>query len=127
MVRLNILIYKSCACPVTGVQNFEIREHLYALHCSIHVLQKGPWPLLARQSKLHLGWRHKKRGVGEEMRFLMNLIAVDCCQTTTNENLIYFTTNSCKLKKHLGNLKIPSLKSALLGKIHTLFQDVLLI
>ena len=63
--------------------------------------------------------------MGAEMRFVSNLNAIDCCQTTTNEKRIYFLTNSCKLQKNLGSSKIRSLKSALLGKIHALFQDVL--
>ena len=63
--------------------------------------------------------------VDAEMQFLTNLNAIDCCQTTTNEKLIYFLTNSCKLQNHLSSSKIRSLKSALLGKIHALLQDVL--
>ena len=59
------------------------------------------------------------------MRFLTNLNAINCCQITTNEKLIYFPINSCKLQKHLGGSKIRSLKSALLGKTHALLQDVL--
>ena len=59
------------------------------------------------------------------MQFLTNLKAVDRCQTPTNEKLIYFPANSCKLQKHLGNLKIRSLKSVQLGKTHALLQDVL--
>ena len=61
-----------------------------------------------------------------KIRFLTNLNAIDCGQPITNEKLIYFLTNSCKLRKHLGSSKIRSLKSALLGKIHALLQDVLL-
>ena len=61
------------------------------------------------------------------MQILTNLNATDCCQNTTNEKLIYFPTNSCKVQKHLGILKILSLNYALLGKIHALLQDVLLI
>ena len=52
------------------------------------------------------------------MRVLTNLKAVDCCQTPTNEKLIYFPINSCKLQNYLGSSNIRSLKSALLGKIH---------
>ena len=59
------------------------------------------------------------------MWFLTNLKVVDCCQTPTNEKLIYFPTNSCKLPKHLSSSKIRSLKAALLGKIPALVQDVL--
>ena len=57
------------------------------------------------------------------MRFLTNSNAIDCCQTTTIENLIYFPTDSCKLQTYLGNSKIWSLKSALLGEIHVSFYD----
>ena len=60
------------------------------------------------------------------MRFLTNLNAIDSCQATTNEKLIYFSTNSCKLQIHLGSSKIRSLKYALLGKMHALLQDVFL-
>ena len=56
---------------------------------------------------------------------IMNLNAVDCCQTTTTEKPIYFPTNSCKLQNRMGSPKIRSLKSALLGKMHALLQDVL--
>ena len=49
------------------------------------------------------------------------------CQTTTNEKLIYFPSNSCKLQKHLANSKSRPLKSALSGKIYALLQDVLLV
>ena len=59
------------------------------------------------------------------MRFLTNLKAVDCCQTSTNENFIYFLTNSRKLQKHPCSSKNQSLKLALLGKIHALLQDVI--
>ena len=58
-------------------------------------------------------------------QILTNLNAIDCCQTTTNEKLIYFPTNSYKLQNCLGSLKIWSLNSVLLGKIHALLQDVL--
>ena len=71
-----------------------------------------------------LGVTPGKEGWVRKMRFLTNLNAVDCCQSTTNEKL-YFPTNSCKLQKHLGSSKIRSLKSAQLGKIHALLQDVL--
>ena len=56
-------------------------------------------------------------------QILTNLNAIDCCQTTTKEKLIYFPTNSCKLQNCLGSLKIRSLNSVLLGKIHALLQD----
>ena len=65
-------------------------------------------------------------GVKWKMLFLTNLNATDCCQTATDEKLIYFPTNSCKLQKHLGSSKIRSLKTVLLGKIHALLQAVLL-
>ena len=58
------------------------------------------------------------------MRFLTNINATDYCQTTTNERLIYFPTNSDKLQNYLGSSKIWFMKSALLGKIHALLQDV---
>ena len=58
------------------------------------------------------------------MQISTNLFATDCCQTTTDQKLIYFPTNSCKLHRHLGSLKIWSLNSALLEKIHALLQDV---
>ena len=37
------------------------------------------------------------------MRFLTNLNAVDCYQTTTNEQLIYFSTNSYKSSGQFEN------------------------
>ena len=37
-----------------------------------------------------------------KIRFLTKLNAIDCCQTTTDEKLIYFSTNSCKLQKKPG-------------------------
>ena len=65
------------------------------------------------------------KGQMRKMWFLTNLNATDCCQITTNKKLIYFPTNSCKLQKNLGSLKIQYLKSTQLGKIHALLQDVL--
>ena len=56
---------------------------------------------------------------------ITNLNAVDCCQTNTNEKQIYFPSKSCKLQNRMGSSKILSLKSALLGKMHALLQDVL--
>ena len=63
------------------------------------------------------------------MLFVTNLNTTDCCQTITNEKLIYFPTTSSKLQNHLGSSKIWSLKSALalLGKMHALLQGVLTI
>ena len=62
----------------------------------------------------------KKKGWVRKMWILTNFNAMDCCQTTINEKLI---TDLCKLQKHLGSSKISSLKSALLGKVHVLLQD----
>ena len=53
------------------------------------------------------------------------LNATDCCQTATNEKLICFPTDSCKLQIRLVSSKIRSLNSALLGKMLALLQDVL--
>ena len=69
--------------------------------------------------KMHLGWQHKKEGWVLKMWCLTNLNVI--YWSTTNDKLIYFPTNSCKLQKHLGSLKIQSLKSVLLGKIHACF------
>ena len=57
--------------------------------------------------------------------FLTNYKTAVGRQTPTNGRLIYFPTNSCKLQTLLGNSKVRPLKSALLGKIHALLQDVL--
>ena len=67
-----------------------------------------------------------KRGVGAENAILTNLNTIDCCQTTTNEKRIYFSSNSRILQKHMGSSKILSLKSALLWKIYSLLQNFLL-
>ena len=72
-----------------------------------------------------LGVTTLKRGMGAENPIFNEFKRYDCFQTTTNEKLIYFPINSCKLQKHLGSSNIQSLKSALLGKIHALSQDVL--
>ena len=74
-------------------------------------------------SPLHVGWQHKKRSTW--VWKITKLNAVDCCQTTTNEKQIYFPTNSCKLHNRMGSSKILYLKSALLGKMHAVLQDVL--
>ena len=63
--------------------------------------------------------------MGVENAILTNLNADDCRQTTTNEKPIYFPTNSCKLQNRMSSSKIRSLKSALLGKVHALLQNVL--
>ena len=60
------------------------------------------------------------------MPFLTHLKVTDFCQTTTNEKLIYFPTNSYKLQKYLGSSKIRSLTYSLLRKIHNLLKDVLM-